>query len=668
MGLELIQVLSGLMQEASCDYLLKSIAAIQLAKKRLISTNPSGNALNAEAIKTMGIWQRQENDTWIRNEAYFNEWGLWADRQVIPPKQTEVIRIVLLGESAARGYLFDPIITPAQLLEDVLNQASSTQKFEVIDLARTDITLAGLGNLMQSVAALKPNYIWFFCGNNWLQLESLSAYDLLVLANLIKTQGLYQARPYVQEVIEKAIDSLLTQLFTCAAACQAEIIMTIPEFNLNSWRQDQFSPSLKLPVNTAFQHNNDHQAIESLQLKTELENGLNAQTFEQLGDAFIKLNQFDQAKTNYIRARDAVIGLPIKFSPRCCEFIQVKLRNYAKQNHLILIDLPEIFATVSDNAIPGDNVFLDYCHLNLHGFYLLVSSISKNLTQDFTGSFDVNPYISDKELAVVYFMAAIHNAHYGQLSTSIDHYISKAIEQDETIKIMMTAYLEATTKYQVPLWMSKEFRLMAAYSPIICRYLLAKNLTSISLLNETLLRRSIAKFLPIVSGHTKNTIKLTANLLDFCHWSVSRFFALGFELVKPSIYFKAKHKVSHFNFEIAQSCDIQFSCTLKVPGKINEDKIKLFLNGILLKKITPINAWKSFEIITITREGNNTLTIEWPEIEFRNPDVFFASELERLSIPAIFQSYGFIYSLQASLIPLKKDSKQKYEQAISNKV
>src|SRR4029079_5738439 len=67
----------------------------------------------------IGIWGRDRNDpssTYRRLEQHRSEWRLWADNDALPTPLGRR-RIVLLGESAARGYLYDPTFSPAVVLQ-----------------------------------------------------------------------------------------------------------------------------------------------------------------------------------------------------------------------------------------------------------------------------------------------------------------------------------------------------------------------------------------------------------------------------------------------------------------------------------------------------------------------------------------------------------------------
>src|SRR6185295_8397379 len=57
-------------------------------------------------------------------------------------------RIVLVGESVARGFPYDPRFNCALALRKLLNLATGADELEVIDLAQNGLTYAGLIDLL----------------------------------------------------------------------------------------------------------------------------------------------------------------------------------------------------------------------------------------------------------------------------------------------------------------------------------------------------------------------------------------------------------------------------------------------------------------------------------------------------------------------------------------
>ena len=97
--------------------------------------------------RPISIWEPKTEGgetVWVRPEpGPFGDH--YATRRELRPKRAELpLRVAFFGESVAAGYLYAPHLTPAGVLEAQLRAAGGGANFEVIDLARTNETLAGL--------------------------------------------------------------------------------------------------------------------------------------------------------------------------------------------------------------------------------------------------------------------------------------------------------------------------------------------------------------------------------------------------------------------------------------------------------------------------------------------------------------------------------------------
>ncbi|HEX4925140.1 MAG TPA: hypothetical protein VFV50_13690, partial [Bdellovibrionales bacterium] len=111
-------------------------------------------------MSAIGIWTKSEVSGELkRDHARKMDWPYWADVARIPRKAGRK-RIAFVGESAARGYFFDPEYTPAAALEELTG-------YEVLDLARTDLRLSAFEELLSKLPALEPDAIVLYAGNNW---------------------------------------------------------------------------------------------------------------------------------------------------------------------------------------------------------------------------------------------------------------------------------------------------------------------------------------------------------------------------------------------------------------------------------------------------------------------------------------------------------------------
>src|SRR5215831_13454335 len=70
----------------------------------------------------VGIWEKKQEDgrsVFVRSREVMKDWNFWANLGRIEPKSAKR-RVLLLGESVARGYLYDPVYTPAMVLEKII--------------------------------------------------------------------------------------------------------------------------------------------------------------------------------------------------------------------------------------------------------------------------------------------------------------------------------------------------------------------------------------------------------------------------------------------------------------------------------------------------------------------------------------------------------------------
>lgn len=141
----------------------------------LLAETPDGASNPVPKPGWVGIWEPRTEDgnvSYQRAREQAGEWTSWADVERIPPKGPRQ-RVVLIGESVARGYFYPPHLTPARVLEALLGVAGIPGGAEVVDLAKNDLDGLALGALVNASLALQPDAIVLFAGNNWAQVSAL---------------------------------------------------------------------------------------------------------------------------------------------------------------------------------------------------------------------------------------------------------------------------------------------------------------------------------------------------------------------------------------------------------------------------------------------------------------------------------------------------------------
>src|SRR5262249_17523530 len=141
--------------------------------------------------ETIGIWRHDGADH-VRDKDRRSEWRYWAELEKLPLDE-ERRQVVLLGESVARGYYYDPGTNFARLLGDCLRQVSGLESVDVIDLARTDASSYVLLRSLLEAATLRPEALVVFAGNNWNEID-LTADRRQSLADALRIGGFAAAR------------------------------------------------------------------------------------------------------------------------------------------------------------------------------------------------------------------------------------------------------------------------------------------------------------------------------------------------------------------------------------------------------------------------------------------------------------------------------------------
>jgi hypothetical protein len=184
----------------------------------------------------VGIWKRtsiNDQEIFERDEAAFHEWHLWANIGRITPKRARY-RIVFLGESVARGFLYDPSYNPATVLKRILEHNLGQGEAEVIDLARTSIMME-IRHVAIAAAALKPDVVILYCGNNWKYTLPVDPLGAGVLGATIRDRGVAAFKEHAETVLRRNAEELVDDISAFYSADGIPVLWITPEFNLGDW-------------------------------------------------------------------------------------------------------------------------------------------------------------------------------------------------------------------------------------------------------------------------------------------------------------------------------------------------------------------------------------------------------------------------------------------------
>jgi hypothetical protein len=637
--------------------LLGRLQALSLAARPLEPTPPRARGGG------IGVWEprraKGRGRELVRSPARASEWRFWADVERIGPKRKR--RVVLLGESVARGYLYDPALTPAGVL------ASMMPRREVVDLARTDLTMMELGGLLDGLPALEPDAIVLFAGNNWHNLGFELA-DVARLAAAVRERGFTGSRRvFLDGMVLPRARALLDALAATARDLRARVVVVVPEFNLRDWRSE---PSVLAPVmpgedNVVWlaAHARGQEAMGRGDLEAaaaaagamiDLDEGTSSSSQELLAAVLIARGRTEEARARLEAARDAAFGLLAPHSPRCPAEVQDVLRDKSAEHGFALVDLPRVFARAQKGQLPDRRLFLDYCHLTRAGMQLAMGEVAACLRRPGSPRASVaGPVLRPEDEAAAHFLAAIHNAHYGQAAEVLRHHCARALALAPAFADVMRAYVDSHLG-PGERWMSASFDVLSAH-PAIGRYLsvsdprLMEKLADFALieamvasLEEAGVPARAAAARAMADADRSGAIDLLQPSRRATTFRERGSHALGGERA----YMQAFTPTSVFFLTRPRAGPVSFRLTCRLPGGGGE--VTAAIEGEPGVRLAVEEHWQTFEFDLRAPEGLSRITLEWP-VRPPPPDSLerAARRLERGAYPDVFPWFGEVHAFQA---------------------
>jgi hypothetical protein len=606
-----------------------------------LSDSPGGHgSLTEEPEKLrVGAWEATNDGTFVRintGEPLY----LWANVQKIPPKGPRR-RIVLVGESVARGFLYDPHFTPAQALQKIMDAACGPDKIEVVDLARTDLTYEQLQELITQALHLEPDALVIFAGNNWGVLPAMSEERLLDMASRFRADGSWRG---VKEACESFLIANARQTLSLLEGVVKErgipVVFLLPEFNLVDWVTEcDCPPLLDSEENEAW--------VRSKCEAEQLLKGNDWEKAERLGERLLQLDQcattagpnvlaevsqkrgdHQTARTFLEMARDAIMGLPFEQTPRCYSVIQQTMREGAAAHGIHLVDLPREFTKFLGGAAPDRRLFLDYCHLTLEGINFSMALTAETLlpllkypTKSSKELAQVDMQVDGNVIAGAHFLAAVHSCNWGQRIEVTRHHVRTALKYDRDIARMMQLFLDFHIR-RAPSGVCRSFEqlcelpnitaIIAFYNDSIRNKFL--NTKLIDAISEELeaagipTRSQIERLIIKEHGIKNRTVNLVHNL--YSTGSLPRLLVDQ----RPEFY-KATSKNTTFVLVCDKPEPLKFAITMKVPAVKSDQTISLRLNGNPVAEFPASDRWTTSTCSVpagLAQPGPNQLEIDWP--------------------------------------------------------
>jgi len=569
-----------------------------------------------------------------------DRWDFWASVQKIPPKGSRR-RVVLVGESVARGLFYDPQFNPAEALQSIFDATCGPSAIQVVDLARISTFHDGLQSLLPEVLHLEPDVLVVFAGNNWHPLTKPSYEEAMNVSFALRETGSWRSvRETCESMLVAKVKETLRSLKENFKDRGIPVVYVLPEFNLADWSTGCDSPLLL--------SNEDTETW--LRVKCEAEQLLQGAQWEKVEPLGHRLMQVDQgttaagpnilaevsrrrgdletAKTFLEMARDASVCWPFVQSPRSFSVIHQTFRNEASAHGIPLVDLPREFTKHLRGAAADRRLFLDYCHLTVDGIKLAMAHTAETLlpllnypTKPWKQLAEIDMKVGAKLDAEAHFLAAVHNANWGQGIDIVRHHVRTALERDRGIARMMQLFLDFQIR-RVPSTLCQSFDALCRLNSIPAVNLLQNNEVELKFLNTNLVAAVVDELeqagVPTRASIESVMIKQHAvqnggvNLVNSFYSTNS--FSRSLIDYRPEFY-KATTRNTTFPLVCAKPQPLNFAVTMKVPESRPDQTISLRLNGALLIEIPATERWNTSRFTAparLVRAGLNQLEIRWP--------------------------------------------------------
>lgn len=404
------------------------------------------------------------------------------------PKPENTIRIFVFGESAALGWP-DSRYSMGNFLLAMLNMLYPEYNWEVFNVCFAGINSHIIRYLVENSLFLQPDLVIFYMGNN----ESHGTFGLLhsfrnsiplspwIVQTHIRLQHLYlvqQLRKFslmVKQVLPKRrmrivrwddrrvnivaknFEDNLRSIIEILDREHIPVFVSTMGANLRDW----------LPIESWFRENISKEEVE--EWKKYFGEGLNlisSGNIRQAKEALIKALKIDptpailnyffawtllvegdelQAKKYFLEACDKDgIGF-VRSKSFINEIIQGVSKSFSDNQNIRLIPIAEELSTHAQNHIPGTDLFVDSCHLNFYGTYIIARAYLREIIKKFSLPSRDIPSCEDtkfrlgitrnkekqlgifiqvnKPLNSIYFPDGFKSFNYEEITNQLQHYI-----------------------------------------------------------------------------------------------------------------------------------------------------------------------------------------------------------------------------------------------------
>lgn len=419
----------------------------------------------------IGVWKPQSRDgelTFVRPEPA-GPGDPWPPQEALAAKPPAgARRICFLGESAAAGWFYAPHLTPALVLQRQLEAAAGGGTWDVVNLAKVDLSAPELMALAGSVPQLHPDVVVVFAGNNWphrYQPPPPGAPGAAEAALAFRDGGMAGLARWSERQTERIAEEVLARLARLSAESGVPVVVVVPEVNLADF--DRTGPIAWLPgAGAAAWHaaaaeargrlaERDLAGAEAAARRMiALDGGHAAASQRLLARALAGQGRMEEAAAACRAEVDARAWDNRPFVPAATSAVRRVLRERGAALGMRVVDLAAVFAEHGGSPLPGRAYFLDYCHLTPQGMAVSMAAVASEALS-LAGAGDAPgwravlgraglPEVAPEVEGRARFMAALYTRHWtatDEPSPAFDHWLEAALAASDGAADTMLGYV-----------------------------------------------------------------------------------------------------------------------------------------------------------------------------------------------------------------------------------
>lgn len=358
-----------------------------------------------------------------------NRLAFFREQRFPVEKSPDAFRIFVLGGSTVQGRPYSVKTAFPAWLKINLEAAQPDRKFEVINCGGVSYASYRLIPIMKEILEYEPDLFILYTGHNefleersygrikdappivknLMKIRTVALFRKIMFAGkedstpengkltlpaevdarLDYEDGLenFEREPELRNDIISHFESNVEEMILMSEEAGVPLILVNPVSNLKdsppfkSAFRKSMSEQERTKVNSLWKEAEeidwDRNAEKIALLEKALElNPKHAELFFSTGKAYERMGRFDEAKENFIQAKDADIA-PL----RILEPMHHVLIDLSREHDIIFVDARELFEEKSPGGIPGDEMLLDHVHPDIEGHQIIADAIFEKLIE-----------------------------------------------------------------------------------------------------------------------------------------------------------------------------------------------------------------------------------------------------------------------------------------------